>query len=268
MKANGGGRSAAIEVPGARMVYADHGRGRPVVCLHGNTGSRRWFERVMDVPGCRVVAPDLPNFGESSALPGSPSIERYGEAAADFIRGLALKGAVLVGHSLGGAVAMSAAVRWPDLVDGLVLVDSAPPSGFPTPEERYPLVEKMRLDRQILAAALKATVPALNDDELFSRLVDDAARMAPAAWIGNARALGAFRCAGACGRFPGSVLVIWGRRDVLVTEAMARETAEAFPRARLAVMENVGHSPPVEDSAGFVRELVSFIAGLGTEEPS
>jgi len=265
MKTGAGARSAALEIPGAKIVYAEHGRGRPVVCLHGNTGSRRWFQGIMDVAGCRVVAPDLPNFGESSPLLGEPTIERYAEAGADFIRGMGLQGAVLLGHSLGGAVAMSLAVRWPALVSGLVLVDSAPPSGFPTPEERDPLIEKMRVDREFLAASLKAIAPSLEDSELFSRLVDDATRMAKPAWIGNARALGAFHCTDACRGFSRPVLVIWGRQDVLVSEAMAQETVSAFPRARLLVMENVGHSPPVEDPEGLVRALRSFVADLEME---
>jgi len=256
---------AQIVVRGTRIVYAERGEGRPVVCLHGNTGSRRWFERVMEATGCRVIAPDLPGFGESEALPDAPDIARYADAAADFIHALRLTGTVLVGHSLGGAVAMSVAVRSPDLLGGLVLVDSAPPSGFPTPEARHPLIERMRTDRELLAAALRATVPALGDEQFFSRLVDDATRMARPAWIGNALALGAFSCVRECGVFSKPVLVVWGRRDVIVTEEMARETAQAFPRGRFMVLDHVGHSPPVEDPPGFVRALVSFVGSLERE---
>jgi len=259
-------RILAVEVPGAKMVYAEHGEGQPVVCLHGNTGSRRWYERVMEVPGCRLIAPDLPNFGESSALAGPADIGSYAQAAGSFIRALGLERPVLVGHSLGGAVAMSAAVREPGLCSGLVLVDSAPPSGFPTPEERHPLIERMRVDREFLSAALKATVPALNDPGFFSRLVDDAARMAEPAWIGNARALGSFRCTEACAGFLKPVLVIWGRGDAIVSEAMARETVRAFPAARLQIMERVGHSPIVEDPSAFVGALSAFVASLGRAE--
>ncbi len=262
MNRHGSMKTAAVEIPGARIAYSERGQGRPVVCIHGNTGSKRWYERVLDVPGCRMIAPDLPNFGESSALAGAPDIGRYSQAVASFIRALNLRGTVLVGHSLGGAVAMSAALGLPEPPDGLVLVDSAPPSGFPTPEERHPLIERMRVDREFLSAALRATVPMLDDAPFFSRLVDDAVRMAEPAWIGNARALGAFRCSEACAGFTRPVLVIWGRKDVVVTEAMARETAEAFPAARLRIMEHVGHSPIVEDPGAFARELASFVAGL------
>ncbi len=265
MKKDGKAETREIHAHGARIVYAEWGEGQPVVCLHGNTGSRRWYERVMEVPGCRMIAPDLPNFGESTALEGPVEIDRYAQAVGSFIRALGVQRPVLIGHSLGGAVAMSAAVHEPGLFRGLVLVDSAPPSGFPTPEDRHPLIERMRVDRELLAAALKATVPALDDTGFFSRLVDDAARMAPQAWIGNARALGAFRCIEACAGFSQPVLVIWGRKDVIVSEAMARETVAAFPRARLRIMEEVGHSPIVEDPAAFVGALRDFVAGLEPE---
>ena len=59
-----------ITVGETRIHYVEHGRGIDVVFVHGNIGSSRWFGRVMDVPGCRTVALDMPNFGRSSALPG------------------------------------------------------------------------------------------------------------------------------------------------------------------------------------------------------
>jgi pimeloyl-ACP methyl ester carboxylesterase len=95
--------------------------------------------------------------------------------------------------------------------------------------------------------------------------VDDAMRMAAPAWIGHARAVSAFDYRGRCSVFTKPVLVLWGRKDVTVTEAMARETAEAFPLARLEIMEEVGHSPIVEDPAGFMRALSEFLSSVGKE---
>ena len=85
--------------------------------------------------------------------------------------------------------------------------------------------------------------------------------MAAPAWVGNALALGRFDYVGRCGAFAGPVLVLWGRKDIVITEAMARETAAAFPRARLEILEQVGHSAMVEDPARFVRIVAGFVAG-------
>jgi branched-chain amino acid transport system permease protein len=255
---------AVIEIQATQVHYVEQGQGIPVLYVHGNTGSCRWFERVMEIPGCRIVALDLPNFGRSAPLPAEPDMDTYADFVAGFIRALPLDRPVLVGHSLGGGVCISLAARFPDLLRGLVLVDSAAPSGLVTPEERYPAIEMMRTNRAILAQALAAVVPTLKDKAFLEVLVDEAARMAAPAWVGNARALGRLDYAGKCGAFTGPVLVLWGRRDIIVTEAMARETAAAFPRARLEILEQVGHSAMAEDPVGFAGIVAGFVSGLST----
>lgn len=252
-----------VEAGGTSVFFTERGEGFPVVLVHGNTGSSRWFQRVMDAPGCRLIAPDLPNFGRSGLLPGEPRIDGYAEVVSAFLGALGMEAPVLVGHSLGGAVAISLAVRNPRLLRGLVLVDSAAPSGLVTPEDRYPLIEMMRTNRDFLSRALAATVPTLSDQQFFQALVDDATLMAAPAWAGNARALARFDYAGRCGAFRAPVLVLWGRKDVIVTEAMARETAQAFPGARLEVLEEVGHSVVVEDPPRFVKILQGFLREIG-----
>ena len=140
-----------IEIGDLAISFVERGEGIPVLYVHGNLGSSRWYERVMDVPGARTVALDMPNFGRSKPLPGEPDIDRYADAVAAFIRARALDRPVLVGHSLGGAVAMSLAARFPSLIRALVLVDSAAPSGLVTPRERHPMIELMRTNRAVLA---------------------------------------------------------------------------------------------------------------------
>jgi pimeloyl-ACP methyl ester carboxylesterase len=248
-----------IDIGDLGIFFVEQGEGTPVLDVHGNTGSCRWFERVMDVPGARTVALDMPNFGRSKPLPGEPDIDRYADAVAAFIRARGLDRPVLVGHSLGGAVAMSLAARNPTLVRGLVLVDSAAPSGLVTPKDRHPLIEMMRTNRAALAQALRAVVPTLADEVFFQSLVDDAERMAARAWVGNAEALGRFDYRGRTAAFEGPVLVAWGRKDVVITEAMARETAAAFPDARLEILEDVGHSVMAENPGRFVALIADFI---------
>jgi pimeloyl-ACP methyl ester carboxylesterase len=250
---------------GGGMPQARGGGGMPLLYIHGNTGSSRWFGQVMDVPGCRTTALDMPNFGRSDPLPGDPDIDRYADSVIAFIAALGIVKPLLVGHSLGGAVAISLAARHPALIRGLVLVDSSAPSGLITPEDRHPLIELMRTNRDFLSKALSATVPTLKDQEVLTALVEDAVRMAVPAWIGNARTLSCFNYRGRCGAFTGPVLVLWGRKDVIITEDMARETADAFPNARLRILEETGHSPMVEDPSGFVGILSGFVSEIGKE---
>ncbi|HTX74477.1 MAG TPA: alpha/beta hydrolase, partial [Rectinemataceae bacterium] len=156
------------------LGYEEEGSGIPLLLIHGNTGSHIWYERVMRIGGCRTIAPDMPNFGASSQLEGPPDIGRYADALHDFVSALELGRPVILGHSLGGAVAMALALR-PDMSPrGLILVDSAPPSGLVTPVSRHPFIERMSSERDTLSTALKAVVPTLEDAALFERLVDEA----------------------------------------------------------------------------------------------
>lgn len=245
------------------MFFIEMGAGLPLVYVHGNTGSSSWFEPVMNVRGCHAVAPDMPNFGRSSALAGEISIERYAASIADFMDARGIRDAVVAGHSLGGCVAQSLALSRPDLVRAMVLVDSGAPNGLVTPKERHPLIEMMRTNRAVLEQALKAVVPTLKDEALFKELVDDAQKMAVPAWIGNAEALSHFDITAKCASYTGPVLVLRGSLDHIITEEMARATAAAYPNARLKLLEGVGHSVIVENPALFLALLEAFIAEIG-----
>jgi len=77
--------SGFAEVNGVLMFFVTAGAGVPVIYVHGNIGSSTWFSPVMNVPGCRVVALDMPNFGKSSPLEGDVSIQRYAASVAGFM---------------------------------------------------------------------------------------------------------------------------------------------------------------------------------------
>ena len=55
----------SINVDGCGISYVEEGQGKPLLYIHGNTGSKTWFSRVMLVPGYRTIAVDMPNFGRS-----------------------------------------------------------------------------------------------------------------------------------------------------------------------------------------------------------
>jgi branched-chain amino acid transport system permease protein len=249
-------------VDGLSIFYVTLGAGIPVLYIHGNTGSSRWFSRVMDLPGFCTYALDMPNFGKSSAMPREPDIRAYAEYVFKFIESMKLDKPILAGHSLGGAVAQALAVAHPDSIRAMVLIDSASPHGLVTPKDRYPFIEMMYNDKNILAQALAATTPTLSDSAFLALLVDDATAMAKPAWIGNAEALSTFEIYDQCRSFGKPVLVLWGRKDFLVSEQMARETEKAFPNSRLEIVENVGHSVVVEDPGQFMTLFTKFATGL------
>jgi branched-chain amino acid transport system permease protein len=255
--------SAIVSILGVPLYYVESGSGPAILYIHGNTGSSLWFSRVMYIPGYRTIALDMPNFGRSGRLdpsqaPDASDIHLYADYVAAFIDQLGLEKPLVVAHSLGGAVAMSMAGRYPERIGALMLVDSSAPTGLQTPEDRHPLIEMMRTNPAILKAALASVVPALQDPEFLDELVADALLMNPASFIGNAKALTRFDCTSLCPNYQGPVMVMRGAKDVITTEAMAEATVAAFPGAELVSLQNIGHSPMVEDSAGFLGHVAGF----------
>ncbi len=248
-----------VEVNGATIAYRVAGDGQPVLFIHGNTGSKRWFEKVMYIEGARTIAPDMPNFGNSSHI-DSADIDVYADYIAGFIRTIDLPTPMpIVGHSLGGAVAISLAIRNPDLVSRLMLIDSAPLDGLKTPEEHYTIIEQYKTDRDLMLQALGAVTPTLEDESFRETLADDAMRMNPDAFTGNARALERFDYTGKAATFLKPVMVVSGKKDPLITEEMAEATASAFPNGSLTMLEAVGHSVMVEAPETFISLIEDFL---------
>jgi branched-chain amino acid transport system permease protein len=257
--------SAFITVLNVPLYYVEAGAGPVILYIHGNTGSSFWYSKVMDMPGYRTIALDMPNFGRSGridadAAPEASDLDLYADYVAGFIRALGLGKVLVVAHSLGGGVAISLAARYPDLSRGMILVDSAAPSGLRTLEDRYPLIEMMRTMRPVLKAALGSVVPTLADPAFLEGAVDEALLMNPASFAGNARALTRFDYRGRCSGYTAPVLVLRGAKDIVITGDMARETVEAFPNASFESLDHVGHSPMAEDPEGFA-SIVSGFAG-------
>lgn len=254
---------AGLEAAGVRLAYRQAGAGRPVLMIHGNTASSRWFAEQLAAPpaGHRLIAPDLPNYGASGTLPAPLAIADYAAPLEALLDRLTDEPAVLVGHSLGGAVAQAIAARRPGRTRGLLLVASAPPGGFVTPEEHYALLARLPGNRALLERSLAPVIGAHRPD-YFEQLVDDALAMRDFALEAGGRALAAFDVTAAARGAACPVLVLRGTADPIISEEMARATAAAYPRAELAAWEGVGHSPQLEAAARFNELLARFLAGL------
>ena len=248
-----------IEIDGVEIVYNQAGSGPVVLYVHGNLGSRIWFERNMDIPGFTTIAPDMPNFGDSGRIDGH-SMEAYGSFMSAFLKAVAPEGvALLVGHSLGGAVAMETAFGLPELVDSMILVDSCPVDGLHTPEAYHTVIEQYKTDRQLLKKSLGGVVPALNDDGVLEKLVDQALKMKPETFVGHAVELGKVSYSTGAAGFNKPVLVVRGAMDVLITAEMAAKLAAAFPSGEIEEIAGVGHSLMVENPGEFNRIILEFL---------
>jgi pimeloyl-ACP methyl ester carboxylesterase len=116
-----------LEWRGARLRYAVGGAGPPLVLVHGLGGTIENWRALAPALAARhrVLVPDLPGHGRSSALSEASNLDPLSQAALEMAEAEDLRNAVWVGHSLGGVVAVRAAVLRPDAVRGLVLAAAA-----------------------------------------------------------------------------------------------------------------------------------------------
>jgi pimeloyl-ACP methyl ester carboxylesterase len=251
---------------GARLRYLDHGAGPTLVLLHGMACCWQWWLECIPelAEHYRVIAVDLPGFGDSDPLPAPASMEEYADAVVALVEGAGIERVAVAGHSMGGLVAARMAMARPDLVARLVLVDAG---GVPMSERRLHMVLKVlrvahamftypaMLDllasnrgarRRLLRGAMAD--PDAMSDELAAVVVP---RLNAPAFVdaiaASARAVRDSR--------PEEITVptglIWGERDVFAPVHTAEQMLARLPNGRLDVMPGVGHSPMVESPRAF-----------------
>jgi pimeloyl-ACP methyl ester carboxylesterase len=267
----------------AKLEYAEAGAGgRPFMLVHGFTGGKEDFTDWLDplaAAGWHAVAPDVRGHG-SSEKPDDVSQYTFDELATDVLSLAAdLWGAdapfVLLGHSMGGMVAQVAALRSPERIAGLVLMDTLHgPLPFVTRED-IDLAKMVVTERGIdgLAAALKERADALVSP-VHERLLRERpgyqefndrkfTATAPAAYAGLVEAMFvATDRLDALRSLSMPTLVITGEHDGPIV-GPSRDMADAIPGAELAVIADAGHSPQFENPDAWWTAISTFLARVG-----
>ena len=124
-----------VNVNGLKTFYESKGKGRPLILIHGATGSSLYWGIQLSKLSkkLRVIALDLPGHGKTERLKEKATIERYADHIADFLKQIKLSHAIIAGHSMGGLVVLQLALKCPELFEKLVIVDST--AHFPEPNE-------------------------------------------------------------------------------------------------------------------------------------
>ena len=246
----------------------------PVVLLHGlfqNRTSWQPLARVCD-GAYRFVAPDLPGFGDSEK-PGPNrypyGIEAFSEAVADMFGGLEIGRAHLVGHGLGGAVALHLAARHPELVARLVLLDSVCYPSPLHPKLRLAatpllggLLFKQLLGRGAFRAFYRDRIGPRADGRLIDGYYDSLdTPAARGALLATLRATLDTRSVVADSRrIQAPTLVLWGRDDRVVPAGFGRRLAKEIPAAGFELVD-AGHAAHEEEPADVWRSVSRFLEG-------
>jgi pimeloyl-ACP methyl ester carboxylesterase len=264
-------RVTRVPVYGTTIAVRRAGSGPPVVLLHGvPTSSRLWDGLAPELTDrFEVVAPDLLGYGESAKpLTRDVSVRAQAEIVVDLLDTLGLARAALVGHDVGGAVAQMVAVRHPDRVSALALVDSACFDSWPAPELialRRAAAVAIRLPRRVVVAgltrALIAQAPEPAHEALAAGLeVFGRDRAALRALFHDLEALDGRETeeiVPALGRLSVPALVVWGAADTSQRPAYAPRLRDLIPGATLVLLD-AGHFVPLQRPL----ELAAELAGL------
>jgi pimeloyl-ACP methyl ester carboxylesterase len=277
---------------GDRVAYRLAGSGPVVVLIHGITASSSTWSRVMPYLARRftVIAPDLIGHGGSAKPRGDYSLGAHACGVRDLLLALGHDRATVVGHSLGGGIAMQFSYQFPERCERLVLVDSGGlgrdvspllrAATLPGSELVLPLLAATRLldagafaGRLLNRLGLRARTDFVEIARGHATLSDPDAR---AAFVHTLRSvvepggqrIGASNRLYLAQHIP--FLLAWGELDPIIPVSHGFATHERVPGSRLELFRHSGHFPQLDEPERFLDVLVDFIdstepAVLGAE---
>jgi pimeloyl-ACP methyl ester carboxylesterase len=255
-------QSKTIKIDGLDIHYYQAGQGEPLVVIHGGGGdARTWRENIKELADkYTVYAPDLPGYGGSEPLDGSYYIPELSMFVDKFAKSLGLEKFHLMGHSLGGGIALNYTLESPHKIKKLVLVSSlclGEEIAFWVRLLSFPALVKS-IGALILAVlkGVKWLVKYMNPAEFIMPLSP-----ASVAVGGN---ITTFRQQKLVldHRLPEirvPTLLVWGSRDPIVPVSHAYQAAMAIPDCRIKVFEKRGHNVHRDELQQFSRLITGFL---------
>ncbi|MBE2317653.1 alpha/beta hydrolase [Solirubrobacter sp. CPCC 204708] len=271
-----------MAVHGHTVTYRTAGEGPVLLLLHGVTNSSETWEPIVHALAGRftIVAPDLLGHGHSATPRGDYSLGAHASGVRDLLSALGHDRVTVVGHSLGGGVAMQFAYQFPERCERLVLVSSGGlgrevhlllrAATIPGADWVLPVLTSrgVRTIGSGIAAALRQGHLAPKGDvgvlaKGFASLDSAGSR---SAFLHTVRAVidtGGQRVSANDRLHLAAVLptlIVWGERDSIIPIAHGHAAHEAMPGSRLEVFEGAGHMPHHHDPERFAAVLTEFCA--------
>ncbi|RJP76653.1 MAG: alpha/beta hydrolase [Desulfobacteraceae bacterium] len=274
--------SRYISIHGTPVHYCDQGTGPVVIALHGIADSLhtwdQWTEKM--VPHYRIVRMDIPGFGLTGpARDGIYTKDGFVGFLKTFMDALKIENGIIVGNSLGGAIAWNFALAYPEMVNQLVLID---PAGYPmeipwplnlaeTPGIRH--VAKWITPRWIFQMSLKQVFgdPSKVTDQIIDRFYELNLRPGNrGALIGIMDSLKKLNHDPAFSRNIADLsvptLLIWGEKDIWIPVSHVSKWKQAVPGIQTILYENAGHVPQLEIPDQVAADMHQWIATHAAEK--
>jgi pimeloyl-ACP methyl ester carboxylesterase len=271
-----------VDLHGTRVRYHRRGTGPAIVLIHGITSSSRTWRSVLGGLAERhtVIAPDLLGHGRSGKPRGDYSLGAYASGVRDLLALIGIDRVTVVGHSLGGGVAMQFAYQFPERLERLVLVDSGGLGEDVSPALRAVTLPGAELVLPLLFSRYTRTAGRIAGRLLGRLPLHASADVRGAAEgmdsLGDADARRAFVHTARSVLDPKGqrvdardrlylsrdvpTLLVWGAKDRIIPLEHGRRAHELMPHSRFVVFPGAGHFPFNDDPSRFVRVLSDFVS--------
>ena len=252
-----------------RLHYRDTGKGEPVIILHGLFGSSRNWQGIAKklAEEFRIIAVDLRNHGQS-AFADSMLYTEMAEDLFHLISQLSLESPNLIGHSMGGKVAMMTALNYQTLVKKLVILDIAPVNYGHRYGKIFSALNSLPLNRITSRnEAEKILDQTINDQDLTRFLLQNLTRSGPGfQWRINIRSIE--ENIEYINTFPENIdsrkwnkpaLFLGGKNSMFIQPRFHKAILDLFPAAEIELIENAGHMLHIEQAATVVGKIRDFL---------
>lgn len=267
-------------VHGRSVGYVEAGSGDLLLLIHGMAGTAENWSSVIEPLALShtVIAPDFPGHGTSEPGGGDYSLGSLASGLRDLMLTLGHERATLVGHSLGGGVALQFTYQFPEMVERLVLVSSGGLGPDVSPILRAAALPGADLFISATAGigaragsllgsglgklGLRPSADVAEVARGYASLSDPARRKAFLATLRSVVGTEGQRVAAhdllyLAEALP--LLIVWGDRDPIIPVAHAEQAHAALPSSRLEIFEGAGHVPQLESPGRFVAVLQRFL---------
>jgi 3-oxoadipate enol-lactonase len=238
-----------ININGIRLAYERRGKGTPLVLLHGFPVDHHLWDDIVPLleDSFDLIIPDLRGFGGSSTVDSFYSMEDYALDVAGLLDYLGIQKAAIVGHSMGGYVALAFARHFPERVRGLGLISSQVLADPPERKEgRYKSAAEVA-DKGIASVVETMTPKFTSNPRLQEYARESMERQQPGAYIGALKAMAErVDSTPLLDSFNFPVVIVHGDADALIPIDRAREVKAAVANAHLVEVSGAGHMPMME----------------------
>jgi pimeloyl-ACP methyl ester carboxylesterase len=251
----------SISIQGTPIHYEAVGEGKPIVFVHGACENAQFWNHQRSLADrFRLIFLDLPGHGRSKTLPtGEVTVHGYAQLVSEFIASVCKDKAVLVGHSMGGAITLVNAIEHKDKLKGAVLVATGAKLGV-LPSIREGL--RTRFDETVKSVLAPRQFASTTNLEIIRFVTNEMMRCKGLVASSDYEACNGFDVRQKLATISIPILIMVGEEDKMTPVPWSVYMKENIPKSQIVVLKESSHLPMLERPNDFNRHLSEFVDSL------